>query len=557
MIFSQRKRFRSLSRSHWPVWILLLGCGACLIGCGSEEGKSSDTPQTPAPVETKPKDVKPKVEKPDPKKLWLAAVEKAQAQLNAGELKEAEATLTELEALYQDPEKPSEEQLTELAALKALLREKRETQIAEKRAADLTEAERLMNVGKFTESNQKLNDVIAASPTPEQRETTRGIQAEITRRRKARRDLLTWVQLLNREDKRGLATAHSNLLRQPEVALGMMIEASEDLEKPILAGNSLEVLRMLNRPKESLPALLAVLKREQQQDLWPIAVRELGRIQSPGAGEPLLELALSTKNDTQRIAALEALSQVVDIPNRTFPAVLPFINANGPELAVAIQTGYQAARLHQQFDLAARRGFDQILTEEQEDQLANLPKRLTELMQRPVKDAKDPNAEVVRSAKALAIATRQVLAEPLKDVKVLRAEAEYPDGPATAVLDGVWDSIDLMTMWRHPVDKRSTITLDLGETKTVAGVRIWNFNQQSGTQRGWKDVEIFVSDSPTALTPSAIGIVPRAAGADKPVDYSSQIPVPFVRGRYVRLRAKSLWSTDTYTGLSEIQVLGF
>jgi hypothetical protein len=89
------------------------------------------------------------------------------------------------------------------------------------------------------------------------------------------------------------------------------------------------------------------------------------------------------------------------------------------------------------------------------------------------------------------------------------------------------------------------------------GVRIWNLNEASGAQRGWKDVEIFVSDSPTEADSIAKGIVPPAPGAADTPDYSTLVPVPFARGRYVRLQAKKLWTTDTHTGLSEIQVLGF
>ena len=44
--------------------------------------------------------------------------------------------------------------------------------------------------------------------------------------------------------------------------------------------------------------------------------------------------------------------------------------------------------------------------------------------------------------------------------------------------------------------------------------------------------------------------------ADTP-DYSSTIPVPLVRGRYVKLQAKTLWRPDAHTGLAEVQVFGF
>jgi hypothetical protein len=89
------------------------------------------------------------------------------------------------------------------------------------------------------------------------------------------------------------------------------------------------------------------------------------------------------------------------------------------------------------------------------------------------------------------------------------------------------------------------------------GVRIWNFNEASGGRRGWKEVDIIVSDSPTEMDPVANGDVPMAPGAAETPDYSTLVPVPFARGRYVRLQAKQLWASDSHTGLSEVQVLGF
>ena len=112
-------------------------------------------------------------------------------------------------------------------------------------------------------------------------------------------------------------------------------------------------------------------------------------------------------------------------------------------------------------------------------------------------------------------------------------------------------------MWRHPIRQRPTIELDLGAEKTVTGVRIWNFNEPAGMHRGWKDVDVFVGNSPTDLVHVARGIVPMAPGAAESPDYSTVVPVQFARGRYVRLLAKNQWRADVHTGLAEIQVLGF
>ncbi len=88
--------------------------------------------------------------------------------------------------------------------------------------------------------------------------------------------------------------------------------------------------------------------------------------------------------------------------------------------------------------------------------------------------------------------------------------------------------------------------------------KIWNLNESSGGQRGWKDVAVCVGSAPAELvTAAAKGVVPPAPGKKLPADYSITVPVNYARGRYVRLRAESTWSKNSHSGLSEVQILGF
>jgi hypothetical protein len=497
--------------------------------------------------------IEPPVEKiPDPEADWNKLVEKASDHLAADELDEAQQCLVDAASVYADPLLPSEEQQAELARLKTLLADKRNILAMNQREEWLVDAEKLMDRGKFTEALNKLSEVKAVSPTPEQQKRVAAISGQIDSLRRSRRDLQLWMRMLGSEKREDIATAQTNLLKQPKIALGMLLEASEDIENPILAANALSSLRFLNQAEITGPAMIAVLGRTEQQQVWPAAIRELGRMQRIRAGKPLLELALSAKLAEQRVAALTALSQVIDPPNHTLVAMLPLLQQDGPELVPALRAAYQAVQTHKQYDLQARLGLDAALTGEQEQQLAQ---RLGSLIEMPADN--EERAEVIQAAKVLAYATRQLIPQPLENVQVQYAEAQEDDGPATAVLDGVWNSVDLNTMWRHPVAKTSTILLDLGSARTVVGIRIWNFNQVTGAHRGWREVDIFVSDSTTEADPVARGVVPPAPGAADTPDYSTLVPVPFARGRYVRLQATELWASDTHTGLSEIQVLGF
>ena len=88
-------------------------------------------------------------------------------------------------------------------------------------------------------------------------------------------------------------------------------------------------------------------------------------------------------------------------------------------------------------------------------------------------------------------------------------------------------------------------------------MRVWNYNGSGQRDRGWKEDDVFVSNSRTDLIPEASGTIPRAPGANDTPDFSIQLPVDQVRGRYVILKAKSLWAPSNFAGLSEVQVIGY
>jgi hypothetical protein len=216
---------------------------------------------------------------------------------------------------------------------------------------------------------------------------------------------------------------------------------------------------------------------------------------------------------------------------------------------------HRSVRVHGTYDAAAGRNMEVELTPEQAAQLAELPARLEKLMAAPT-DA-DTSPQAAYEAKVLALATRREAPEVLTGLKVYGFGSEMDDSPAAAVLDGVWNTVDYKNQWRHAATETGSIVIDLGEEKTVVGVRIWNFNEASFPHRGWKECKVFVSDTPRPFDPVSIGIVPMAPAAADTPDYSTLIPVDFVRGRYVKLQAASLWRPDVHTGLAEVQVIGF
>jgi len=362
--------------------------------------------------------------------------------------------------------------------------------------------------------------------------------------------LLQAVQMLASTNRDDVLAAQNLLFEKSEAALPLLHQATRTND-PIVVASALEVLRRLDRPERTLPMMVDVLANPEQSAHWPDAIREIGLVGGPGAAAPLLQLALAAKSPEQRTAALDAIARVPDPPRETVAALLPLLFDDGPALETALIAVARAVSIHGQHDLLSGRGLDTELSPELSKQLTELPARLSDVMV-------GGDKQVASAAKRLAIVTRQVSADPLPDIKILAFTGETEDSPAAALLDGVWNTVDKTLMWRHSADQPGSIVLDLGRERTVAGVRIWNFNESGGSHRGWKDVAVCVGSTPAELaTPVATGIVPQAPGkADSP-DFGTTLPVEFARGRYVRLEAQSIWRKDSHVGLTEVQVLGY
>jgi len=407
-------------------------------------------------------------------------------------------------------------------------------------------------------AEQTLADLESSQPGPTAEQAEQAEQLAMVRReleaRLAQRELRAAVERLGSEDREEVLAAQERLFERADAALPLLRESVAG-EDPVLTRNALETLRLLQRPEATLPIMVDVLGRPQQQASWPDAVRQIELCAAPGAGGPLLELAVRSELPEQRAAALEALAKVVDPPEETVVALLPLVFQEGPELAPALSATRHALAVHGQYGLLAGRGLPAGLSAGQIEQLGALPERLAEIMS--AGESASPG-DAARAARMLAIAMRQIPADPLTGVKVLAFCEELADSPAAAVVDGQWNTVDPKLMWRHSIAQQGSIVLDLGEQRTIAGVRVFNLNEPDAPHRGWKEVAVSVGSTASALsTPIATGIVPQAPGKAEGIDYSTTIPLGFLRGRYVRLQAASLWRQDTHAGLTEVQVLGF
>jgi len=551
-----------------PPGFLLLRCGllrglagvlclALVAGCGGESTTASPNPEAApaAPVE-QASDVKPAAaEKSEPApemKIDVAAsLASAQEHLDGHEFDKARDALAELQK--HDAEFTDDDRM-QIAKFEQQLNEAQAAYVSEQRAERLAKAKQLLADGDIEESGRLLTAVLANAPTPEQQQEARELQMKIEEHRQVRRKLRIGLELMASKERGRVREGQQMLWDEPEVAFPMLLESLKS-DNPVLVANCLEMLRRLNQPERTVPAMVAVLSRVEQSASWPDTIRELQKVPQGGAGKLLLELATSAETPEQAIAALNALEGVVDPPQETLITLLPMLHRDGPELAAALGAAYHAIEVHRQQDLTTRRGLPMPLTPEQEQQLLELPARLLKIID--AAPVEGNAAEAVLAARRLAVATRQLEPIALPGVKLVRVTHELPESPGGAVFDGVWDSTEVTTMWRHPPKPLTTIVLDLGEERTITGVRVWNGNEQGAPHRGWKEVEIYVSNSPSPTSPVATAIIPMAPGAPGTPDYGTTLPVPFARGRYVKLQMLSVWRDDGTAGLSELQLLGY
>lgn len=507
---------------------------------GTEQAANAKAPENSSPQKA--------VEQPVD---YSAGFKSTRDLIAKGDFEAAQRKIGELEAALA---KMNPEQSKQLGELKEHFEEQHQVHEDKVREQLLVQAKQGIQEGKLDEAASCLETLLASAPTTEQGDQAREMHQTIETHRKVRRRLRVGMELLASKERGRAKEAQEILWEEQEVAFPLLLETLQS-DNTVLVTNTLELLRKFNQPSRTLPAMIAILGREKQAAVWPATIKELQKIQQPGGGPPLLQLALAATTPEQSAPLLDALAGIADPPAETLVSLLPRIYEDSPALPSALSAAYRAISVNHQHDILTRRGLEVELTPQQDQQLNGLSERLQSIIANGTKNPEQ--AEAAWAAERLAIAMRLMSPQALSGVKVMRATAESPEGPAIAVLDKVWNSVDLKTMWRHPSKRLTTVVLDLGAERTVTGIRIWNCNEPNGTHRGWKDLEIYVSSDSSPTVPVAVGVVPPAPGAADTPDYGAILQVPFAKGRFVKLQLLSVWRDDGVAGLSEVEVLGY
>lgn len=538
----------------------LSGCSKPPADAGSAQAvktpESPEASESPAPAAAPPtRPAASNVEEAGRQQRTAAlntAFDSVRAATESGDWDTAEQATTALQALVeQQPAGPEHDEFqAKLDQFATQIRVGREAAQAEMRRAKLSQAQQQIASGRLDDAQQSLRDVLTHGPTDEQRAAAQTMTTELERIRQARRQLKSWLAMLSSPEQREVEAAQSQLLQDPDTAAGMILESLRAAKDEGHVRVYLTTLRQLDRPDVVMPTLLELLSDPAKKPLWPLVAADLATLAGPAAGPALLKLAVESSDEAQQLAALEALATNSTPPSEAVFLLVPQLGRASPALQASIlRVIGRAAAVHDFHDWEAQRNWPASLAPEARVALQGFPEWLAER----VKSA--PGTASAVEAQRVRVILGWEFGAPVAGLKVERAEAETPESPATALVDGVWNSVDPKTMWRHPLDRRGVVLLDLGASRVVTAVRIWNWNEPGGGQRGWKEVEVFVSDNPAELEPLATSTLLPAPGAADAPDFGCLIKLPAPTGRYVRLQAKSTWTTDNYSGLAEVQVL--
>jgi hypothetical protein len=479
--------------------------------------------------------------------VWNEGLKATWKHIRQSEFDQAGSALAKLKAMELEL---TSGQLAEFSAAESELDKRQGITVEQRLNTTLKRVVADIDRGKLEAASDSLDEVLAAATSANQIAEAGRLKAIVNEQLAVLKRTSSAVEALASDDRDEVLKAQNQLFEDAENAVALLNITSKS-ENPVLVRNSLEALGKLQRPTAVLPIMLAVLTRPAQQLSWNDAIEQIEILESDGAGEALLTLALSSQDPAQREAALRCLTKVPDPPANTFVVMLPLLQENGPNLAAELAAARHGVEIHQQHDLLSRRGLNLEIDSAALRQIGELRDRLKQIIA-----GTDRPAAI--EAMRLGIATRQLPAKTLSGISVLAFSGEETNGRAAYVLDGIWNTVNPAQMWRHKINEPGSIVLDLGAERAVTGVRIWNFNETNGTHRGWKDVIVYVGNSPTELvTPAATGQVPQASGVANMPDYSTTIPVTFARGRYLRLEASSAWRKDSHMGLTEITVLGY
>jgi len=115
-------------------------------------------------------------------------------------------------------------------------------------------------------------------------------------------------------------------------------------------------------------------------------------------------------------------------------------------------------------------------------------------------------------------------------------------------------------------DPDPTYTVDLGAVYNVTGLRVWNYNENSGnpglfTMRGVQNTNVLISLDNSTYVPLGLFTIAQAPGNDSYAGdfvnvaaFNGGNPLPF---RYFQLDIQSSWGGDSnFFGLSEIMFEG-
>jgi hypothetical protein len=413
----------------------------------------------------------------------------------------------------------------------------------------------LLHENKLAEANKLLERETKDINHPELQSDIQSIQEKILKQIRLRNQLSEGLAGLADKSPQVRKQTKEGLLRSPLTTLYLLNE-----QVPLdSAAINIQIIRMV----PELPVdprveymLLRYLSTEQNEAIWGLAAKQFQYIQGERSTKEVLKLAQEAVPLKQRVAAQQVILTKKSFEKKDFVGFLPKLIKDSDELSSALRASRHILFHTNQTDtLKLSEAIES--TGSKDISLMMIKEFVLKVLNGDTKTLSGTEAEITdKKIAATEFAVTLGWHEPeLIPYKVYAYPGSVSGASITALNDGKWGQ-KLEENWMHRGANGGWVILDLGETKTVAQLKIWNLSYANHTYGGMKEIDIYVDDQPEPFQPIAHGMIPEAPKTTD-VDFSTIINLPFKRGRFVKIKATAAYNTGDETGLSELQVLGW
>ena len=263
-----------------------------------------------------------------------------------------------------------------------------EKQRDEKVTTLLTEAQAVFQENDFDQALVKLNEVKALGELKKsQLKQFEKLHQEVIEKQQFHQQMTQATIQLADASSEIKREAERILWEDPNESLPFVLDAIQSKQGNVLVQN-LNQLRLMQPEKYPL-TVVEILNSPEQAKFWPRLIQYLQTQPLLSIGEELFASLKQTTDPNQRSTLLQALSRTQSPPQELVLMLAPKLLQDSEDLAIEMELFTRTCITHQLFDIHSLKGFPAEMSNEQQQQLLAIPKRLKEILAKKTSTRKE------------------------------------------------------------------------------------------------------------------------------------------------------------------------